>query len=107
MRRNLDWAPFYEVAALDLPFDDKLERYAAIADRHFDTARFEEFCEEHLARLDEVAYEFFGSDVARDAVHRKVKAMFPEHEVEKFTEHFWGMIQFWRKTEADRMGGAG
>jgi hypothetical protein len=30
--------------------------------------------------------------------------MFPEHEVERFTEHFWGMIQFWRKTEADRMG---
>ena len=33
----------------------------------------------------------------------EVAALFPEHEVEKFTEHFWGLIQFWRKTEADRM----
>ena len=107
MRPNLDWKPFYEVAALDLPFDDKLERYAAIADERFETVRFEEFCAEHLARLDEVAYEFFGSDVARDAVHRKVQAIFPEHEVEQFTEHFWGMIQFWRKTEADRIGAGG
>ena len=88
MRPNLDWRPFYEVAALDVPFDDKLDRYARIADERFETARFEEFCDEHLAHLDEVAYEFFGSDVARDAVHRKVVAV----------------IQFWRKTEADRMG---
>ena len=36
-------------------------------------------------------------------VPRKVAALFPEHEVERFTEHFWGLVQFWRKTEADRM----
>ncbi len=54
-----------------------------------------------------MAWEFFGSDVARDAVHRKVAALFPEHEVERFTEHFWGLIQFWRKTEADRRGLSG
>jgi hypothetical protein len=30
--------------------------------------------------------------------------MFPSHEVERFTEHFWGLIQFWRKTESDRIG---
>ena len=107
MRPNLDWAPFYEVAALDLSFEDKLERYAQIADERFETARFEEFCDEHLAHLDEVAYDFFGSDLARDAVRRKVVAMFPEHEVDQFTEHFWGMIQFWRKTEADRLGKTG
>lgn len=106
MRRNLNWDPYFEIAGTDLPFADKLERYAALAEAHFDTARFEAFCDEHLAGLDEAAYEFFGSDVARDAIRRKVEAMFPEHEVERFTEHFWGMIGFWRKTEADRLGRA-
>ena len=23
--------------------------------------------------------------------------------VERFTEHFWGLIGFWRKTDADRL----
>ncbi len=34
----------------------------------------------------------------------KVEALYPSHEVEEFTEHFWGLIQFWRRTEADRLG---
>ena len=66
--------------------------------------RFEEFCETHLAHLDEVAWEFFGSNRAREAVRLKVDSLFPDHEVEQFTEHFWGMLQFWRKTEGERLG---
>ena len=41
-----------------------------------------------------------------DAVRRKVEALFPEGEVEQFTEHFWGLLQFWRKTESDRVKAA-
>jgi hypothetical protein len=33
-----------------------------------------------------------------------VAALFPAHEVEEFTEHFWGLIQFWRRTETDLLG---
>jgi len=69
-----------------------------------ETDRFREFCATHLAHLDEVALEFFGTDRAREAVRKKVEAMFPEHEHEEFTEHFWGLIQFWRKTESQRSG---
>ncbi|MCA9585092.1 MAG: hypothetical protein KC657_07025 [Myxococcales bacterium] len=99
MRKNQDWSPFYEVAALDMPFDDKLERYAAIADQRFETARFEEFCAKHLADLDEVIWRFFGTEQAKDAVRQKVAALFPHHEVEQFTEHFWGRIQDWRASQ--------
>ena len=69
--------------------------------------RFQEFCDQHLGHLDEVSWEFFGSDTAKDAVRAKVESLFPEHEHEEFTEHFWGLIQFWRKTEADRLGRKG
>lgn len=100
MRKNQDWSPFYEIAAHpELSYEEKLDRYAAIADQRFETARFEEFCAKHLGHLDEVAWEFFGTPAARDAVHQKVTAMFPPHEIESFTELFWDRIQTWRKTE--------
>ena len=95
-RKNLDWAPFYEVAAKDLPYAEKLDRYAAIADQRFETARFEEFCGTHLKHLDAEAYEFFATPEAKEAVRQKVAALFPAHEVEKFTELFWQRIQSWR-----------
>jgi hypothetical protein len=97
MRRNLDWGPFYEVAAQELSYREKLDKYAAIAEERFESARFEEFCARHLGHLDSVAFDFFGSPEAKEAVRLKVVALFPEHEVEKFTELFWGRIQEWRR----------
>jgi hypothetical protein len=97
MPRTLNWEPFYEVAAKDISYAEKLDRYAAIAEERLETARFEEFCHEHLSHLDSVAYEFFASPEAKEAVRLKVVALFPEHEVEKFTELFWGRIQEWRR----------
>lgn len=102
MRKNLDWAPFYEIAKdRDRPYRDKLRGYAAIANERFETDRFEEFCATHLAHLDEVAWEFFATDTAKQAVRAKVAALFPKHEVEPFTELFWNRIQAWR-SESDR-----
>jgi len=106
MRRTLDWEPFYEVRSRELPFREKLTEYARIAEQRLESERFAEFCDRHLAHLDEVAIEFFGTPVAKDAIRRKVVAMFPEHEVEQFTEHFWGLVQFWRRTESDRLSGS-
>ncbi|MEM7482168.1 MAG: hypothetical protein AAF481_13410 [Acidobacteriota bacterium] len=105
MRQNLDWQPFYDLAERDgMKYRERLAAYGALARERFQADEFEEFCERHLSHLDEVAIDFFGSDVAHDAVHRKVAALFPEHEIEQFTDHFFGMIQFWRKTEQDRLG---
>jgi hypothetical protein len=96
-RKNLDWAPFYEIAAQrDLPYRERLRQYARIAEQRFETDRFEEFCHEHLAHLDEVAWEFFATPTARAAVREKTAALFPAHEVEQFTELFWNRIQQWR-----------
>ncbi|MFO0605507.1 MAG: hypothetical protein U0324_20160 [Polyangiales bacterium] len=100
MRRTLDWAPFYEVAASERSYAEKLDAYAAIADERFETARFEEFCATHLKHLDEVAWEFFATPEAREAVRLKVAALFPAHEVGQFTEIFWQRIQQWRADQA-------
>jgi len=106
MRQNVDWQPFYDVQQRGLPFAEALVEYGKIADQRFETERFEEFCEQHLSHLDEVAMELFASERARQAVQLKVESLFPKHEIEQFTDHFWGLIQFWRKTEGDRMAAA-
>ena len=103
MPMNLDWKPFYEIAKKDLPYRERLKGYAKIANERMETERFNEFCAKHLSHLDEVALEFFGTEVAKGYVRQKVAALFPAHEVHKFTEHFWGLIKFWRKTETDRL----
>ncbi|PRQ04599.1 ATP-grasp domain-containing protein [Enhygromyxa salina] len=97
MRMTLDWAPYYAIAASERSYTEKLDAYAKIADERLETARFEEFCATHLSHLDEVAHEFFGGPVARDAVHQKVASLFPAHEIEPFTELFWQRIQDWRQ----------
>jgi hypothetical protein len=101
MRKNLDWEPFFEIAASGAPFRDRLAGYARLAHERFESDRFVEFCARHLPHIDEVVWEFFGTPEAKRAVRLKVEALFPAHEVESFTEHFWGLIQFWRKTESD------
>jgi hypothetical protein len=93
MRKNLDWAPYFEIGDSDRSYREKISAYADIAHRRFETDRFEEFCARHLGHLDEVAWEFFGSDLARDAIRRKVSALYPAHEIEQFTQLFWDRIQ--------------
>jgi hypothetical protein len=98
-RLNQNWTPYLEVADQDLSYGQKMARYGAIAEEHFDSARFVEFCHQHLGHLDEVTYEFFGSEEARDTVRMKVATLYPEHEVDEFTELFWSRIQTWRERE--------
>jgi hypothetical protein len=99
MRKTLDWDPYNEIAATDAPFREKIAGYARIANERLDTDRFEEFCAEQLSDLDEVAWEFFGTDAAKEIVRNKVVALFPPHEIDEFTEMFWGAIQSWRDEE--------
>jgi hypothetical protein len=79
-----------------LPFREKLSRYAAIGHERLQTEEFFEFCDRHLSHLDAEAHEFFGTEVAKDAVRQKVHSLFPNAEVESFTELFWDRIQQWR-----------
>jgi len=99
MRMNQHWQPYFDIAAKDLSYEEKLSGYEALADAHFELDRFEEFCHTHLAHLDEITWEFFGSATARDAVRKKVVDIFPAHEHDRFTDYFWERIQAWRASE--------
>ncbi len=99
MKTDLDWHEYFAIADQDISFNDKLKGYVSLARKRFDVEAFEDFCDTHLAHLDEVADEFFGSDTARDAIHQKVSALFPKHEIESFTQLFWDRVQEWRRVE--------
>lgn len=99
MRKNLDWEPYFDVAARDLAPAEKLTEYARIARGRLAAAEFEDFCGKHLAHFDEVADTFFGTAEAKAAVRRKVEALFPAHEWDSFTELFFSRIQDWRRQE--------
>jgi hypothetical protein len=106
MRVDLDWRPYFDIAATDRPYRDKLAAYAAHSRQRLQAAEFDAFCAEHLPHLNEVVWDFFGTAVARDAVRQKVAALYPEHEVEPFTSLFWDRIQHWRD-DAKPLPGAG
>ncbi|MEX2624306.1 MAG: hypothetical protein WD651_11305 [Acidimicrobiia bacterium] len=103
VRYNPDWEPYFDIAASDRPYRDKLSAYASLAHQAYDTDRFLEFCDTHLSHLDEITWDYFSTDRALEAVRRKVSVIFPPHEVDLYTEHFWGLLQFWRRTERDRL----
>ena len=100
MRANLDWAPYLKIADQDMSARERLSAYASIAREYFEADRFEEFCSVHLSHLDEVADDFFASDIVHDAVEQKVRSLFPAHEHEEFTELFWQRIQKGRASES-------
>jgi hypothetical protein len=99
VRHTLDWEPFFAAAQADQPYREKLADYARIARERLQAEAFEEFCVRHLPHLDAVTHEFFGSAAARDAVRRKVEAIFPKHEWDEFTDLCFGRIQRWRAEE--------
>ncbi|MEE4192709.1 MAG: hypothetical protein V2I66_14105 [Halieaceae bacterium] len=100
VKTNLDWDRYYEIADTDASFEEKLAGYTRLAKEHFDTENFESFCDTHLSHLDEVAQDFFQSDTARSAIQQKVEALYPAHEIDEYTELFWGRVQDSLREEA-------
>ncbi len=105
---NLDsqWGKFLAIADEPGSFDEKLPRYDALAREHFSADEFASFCKTHLADLDEVAVTYFESPRFKTVVRAKVATLYPAHEVDQFTDHFHGLVQFWCRTERDRLASA-
>lgn len=97
--KQLDWQPFFDAVEEGMTLRERLDALVPLAKKRFDTDRFEEFCDRHLAHLDAVTHDWFGTEDAKDAVRRKVAALFPPHEVETFTDLFFQRIQQWRAHE--------
>ena len=98
-QKPMGWHRYWDVVEEGMTLRERLDAMMPIVHERFETEAFEAFCAEHLGHLDEVAYAWFATDGARDAVRQKVNALFPEHEVEQFTDLFFDRIQTWREVE--------
>ncbi|MGV1007717.1 MAG: ATP-grasp domain-containing protein [Dermatophilaceae bacterium] len=87
----------------DLDYDAKLTAYLALADDHFETERYTEWCAIHLPHLDEQVLEWVDSDGFDRVLRETVRATYPRHEHERFLEHFRGLVGLWVRDEAARL----
>ena len=102
---HVDTAPWFDVAdRTDLSYSDKLTAYAALADTHFDTERYRDFCASRLSGLDEVALVYFESEEFDNVLVETVTTTFPAHEHDMFAAHYRGLLSAWCRDERGRLG---
>lgn len=97
--KQLDWQTFFDAVEEGMTLKERIDALLPIVRKRFDVDAFGEFCDTHLSDLDEVTHAWFGTDAARDAVRRKVTALFPSHEIDQFTDIFFSRVQQWRADE--------
>ena len=84
----------------DMSYDDKIAAYLELADAHFDSKRYWEFCDEHLAHLPEQVLDWVTSDEFDRMLRDTVAATYPAHEQEEFLAHFRGLVGMWVSDQA-------
>lgn len=94
-RIDLETSRYFEIADSGASYDEKLESYLALAEEHFDTDRYREWCAEHLPHLDEQVHDWVTSEDFDRLLRDTVQATYPAHEHDAFMAHFRGLIGLW------------
>jgi hypothetical protein len=88
------------VADTGLPYGDKLAEYSRLADEHFETERYRDFCATSLAGLDEMIRDWVSSPDFDALLVDTVKTTYPADEQDRFVEHFRGLLSLWVRDSA-------
>jgi hypothetical protein len=96
-----DWFDIGDDAGLD--YGAKLAGYQKLADRHFDTERYHEFCAAALPDIDDQVLDWVSSSEFDDMLLDTVRATYPVHEHDKFIAHFRGLIDLWLSDESAQL----
>jgi len=104
-----DWRDYFEVKNKaekeGMSYHDKLAAYEKIADRYFDTEKFQAFCDKHLQDFDEKALAYFESDDFLRILVLEVKNYFKSsHEQPEKYAHYAGIHTVWCHCERERIG---
>ena len=96
MQVDMTMRKYFEIGDReDLGYDEKLAEYAKLGDQHFESDRYHEFCQKHLAEIDEITVGYFSSPEFDCLLVDTVVATFPSHEQEMFLAHYRGLIAAW------------
>ena len=93
---DLNTEKYYAIAdRSDLSYEEKLAGYRKLADEQLEVARYREFCERHLAHVDEISVAWVESPDFDRIIVDTVRNTFPPHEHEQFIAHFRGLLGAW------------
>jgi hypothetical protein len=95
MRVALDPDPWFAIGDADAGYEEKLERYRALARDYFENERYEEFCAHHLSHVDEAMHAYVQSPAFDALLVDTVTRAFPAHEHERFVAHYRGLLGAW------------
>ena len=91
---------YFEIADSGRSYTEKVDAYLALADAHFETERYREFCATRLAHLPEAVLDWVTSDAFDRILRDTVAATYPAHEQEEFLAHFRGLVGLWATDQA-------
>jgi hypothetical protein len=101
---HVDPGPWFAIAdRTDLSYAEKLAAYDLLADEHFDTERYRDFCASRLGELDEMALDYFESADFDRVLVDTVTSTFPAHEHDQFVPHYRGLLASWCRDERARL----
>jgi hypothetical protein len=95
-RLDLDTRRYFEIGDReDLSYREKLAAYRRLADEHFETERYRDFCASRLTDLDELVLDWVASADFDRLLVDTVRGQYPPHEHEAFIAHFRGLVGQW------------
>lgn len=96
---------YFEVADdPDRSYLDKMQAYRELADAEFETDRYWEWCEKHLAHLPDRVLEWVASPAFDRLLVDTVTGHYPAHEHEQFVAHFRGLTGLWVSDQRTQLG---
>ncbi len=101
---DLETNRYFDIADSDRTYDEKLAAYLELADAHFETDRYREWCAEHLPHLEEQVHDWVTSDDFDRLLRDTVAATYPAHEQDEFLAHFRGLIGLWAEEHSSSGG---
>jgi hypothetical protein len=103
-RLDLETSRYFEIAdQAGASYPEKLAAYRELADRYFETERYQEFCASRLSHIDEIVLDWVtGPDFDRLLVDT-VRASYPAHEHDQFIAHLRGLLDLWVQDEGTRL----
>lgn len=105
-----DWERYFAIAEKHqsgkLDYREALDRYAALADEHFETEKFEKFCSEALGdKFEKLAYEYFAGSDFKHLIDTQVEQYFKiPYERPVKTELYRKIQGIWLAKEKARLG---
>jgi hypothetical protein len=103
MRLNQRTREYFEIGDReDLPYEEKLDRYADLADAYFQQAEFEEFCAVVLPHLDELTVDYVESREFDDLVVTAIRLEVEPERQEEMIERCRELTREWASDERAR-----